>query len=375
MLEGVRLNYHERIKKATDLMKTNNVDALVLSRSSESRSLYYLTGVDRYCATLVLHKDGGNTLLILEQDLIDAEEKAHADEVKIFNSSKSHYEMILEAITKNGLTKGTIGIEKPFLRHDFYEAFRGALPNAFQIINAVNVTGQLRLIKSKEEIQLIKKASMIASKTMESVATSIEQGVRENELAAIVEYELRKNGAEESATVTFISSGKRTQAAHPPASSRKLKPGDFVLVDVHPRIQGYCSDLGATFIVKDSNQKLIDNLKQVLEARDEAIQNIKIGEKISKIHLRYSNQLTDKGFIYPPIPYFTCSLHGIGISSNDPPSFWYPIDEDIKPGIVFAFAEAPTRSILNKELGIRFEDTYLVTEGGVEKLTSFQSDL
>jgi Xaa-Pro aminopeptidase len=85
MLEGVRLNYNERIKKATDLMKTNNVDALVLSRSSESRSLYYLTGVDRYCATLVLHKDGGNTLLILEQDLIDAEEKAHADEVKIFN--------------------------------------------------------------------------------------------------------------------------------------------------------------------------------------------------------------------------------------------------------------------------------------------------
>lgn len=368
------MNYNERVKKATDLMKTNNVDALVLSRSSESRSLYYLTGVDRYCATLVLHKDGGNTLLILEQDLIDAEEKAHADEVKIFNSSKSHYEAILEAITKNGLTKGIIGIEKPFLRHDFYEAFIETLPNTFQIINAVNITGQLRLSKSKEEIQLIKKASMIASKTMESVATSIEQGVRENELAAIVEYELRKNGAEESATVTFISSGKRTQAAHPPASSRKLKPRDFVLVDVHPRIQGYCSDLGATFIVKDSNQKLIDNLKQVLEARDEAIQNIKIGEKISKIHLRYSNQLTDKGFIYPPIPYFTCSLHGIGVSSNDPPSFWYPIDVDIKPGMVFAFAEAPTRSILNKELGIRFEDTYLVTEEGVEKLTSFQTD-
>ena len=356
-------------------MKVNNIDALVLSRSSESRSLFYLTGVDRYCATLVLHKDGNNTLLILEQDLIDAEKTAHVDEVKTFGSSKSHNEAILEAITKNGLKSGKIGVEKTFLRHSFYESFRAILPKTFQMINAANITGQIRLNKSKEEIQLIKKASTIASKAMQTIGDSIKPGIAENELAAIAEYELRMNGAEESATVTFISSGQRTQAAHPPASNRKLGSGDLVLVDLHPRIQGYCSDLGVTFMVKDSNKISINSLRQVREARDKTIQNMKIGEKISKIHLRYSNQLKSRGFIYPAIPIFTCSLHGIGVSSNDPPSFWYPIDVDIRPGLVFAFAEAPAYPMNHKKSGIRFEDTYLVTEAGIEKLTSFQTDL
>ena len=186
------LNYDERVSKASELMKTDGIDAIVLSRSSESKSLYYLTGVDRYCATYILHRDGSNTLLILEQDIIDEEKKAHADETKTFSTSKSHYQAILEAVKKRGLKSGVIGLEKSFLRQNFYESLRKVLPQTFEIVDAQKITGQLRLIKTEDEIHLIRKASIIASKTIESTTELVKPGMKENEISAIVEYELRK---------------------------------------------------------------------------------------------------------------------------------------------------------------------------------------
>lgn len=353
-------------------MKVEGVDAIVLTRSSESRSIYYLTGVDSYCATYILHRDGSNVLLILERDLIDTEKKAHADEVKIFNTSKSHYEAILAAIKKSGLKGGRLGVEKSFLRYSFFESLREVLPNTFEIVDAQKITGQLRLIKCKEEVQLIRKASVIASKTIESTTELIKPGILENEIAATVECELRKHGAEETATSTFIATGNRTLSAHPPASSRKVLKGDLVLLDVHPRIQGYCSDLAVTLKAEGGNLKLSKYLEQLQRLRDEVIQNLKIGDKISHINLKFQQQVKKAGFIFLPTPFFN-NIHGIGIAANDPPSFWYPHDLDLQSGMVFAFAQAPAYISRKKSYGIRFEDTYLVINDGIERLTTFQT--
>ena len=366
------LNYKERVSKATELMRTEGVDTIVLTRSSESRSLYYLTGVDRFCATYMLNVDGSNILLILEQDLIDAEKKAHADEIKTFNTSKSHYEAILESIKKSGLKSGRVGVEKSFLRQSFYESLREVLPKDFKIVDIQKITGQLRLIKSEEEIELIRKASDIASKTIQSTAELIKPGILENEIAATIEYELRKHGAEETATSTFISSGYRTLSAHPPASSRRLLKGDLVLLDVHPRIQGYCSDLAVTLTVEYANLKLTKYVRELQRLRDEVIQNVEIGEKISNIHFRFQQELKKSGFVIPSTPFFN-NVHGIGVAANDPPSFWYTNDLNLQSGIVFAFAQAPAHILHDRKSGIRFEDTYLVIDERIEKLTLFQS--
>ncbi|WP_455282344.1 M24 family metallopeptidase [[Eubacterium] cellulosolvens] len=366
------MNYDERVSKASELMKVYGIDVLVLSRSSESKSLYYLTGVDRYCATYILHGDGSNTLLILEQDLIDAEKKAHADEIKTFNTSKSHYQAILKAIKKRDLRSGFIGVEKSFLRQNFYESLREVLPQTFEIVDAQKITGQLRLIKTEDEIHLIRKASTIASKTIESTTELVKPGIRENEISAIAEYELRKNGAEDTATSTLIASGFRTESAHPPSSNRKLMKGDLVLIDIHPQIQGYCSDLASTSIVESENPKLEEKLRELHNLRDEIIQTSKIGEKISNIHLKFQQSLKKVGFNFPKIPFFN-NIHGIGIAANDPPSFWYPYDFDLQPGIVFAFAQAPSLISQHENAGIRFEDTYLVADKTIEKLTTYQN--
>lgn len=365
------MNYSERISKAIDLMAEEGFDALILSRPSESRSIFYLTGVNRLCANFILNKNGKSTLLILEQDLLDAGKISYVDNVLTFNSARSQFELIANAIMEQGLNGGIIGIEKPFVHQNYFESLRNNLPSTFQIKDATIIAGKLRLTKTEEEIQLIKKASKIASKTMITISEMIKPGLKENELAAIAEYELRKNGAEETATKTFIASGLGTMSAHPPVSSRRIQKEDIVFVDLHPRIKGYCSDLATTFAMPKVNPSILNKLKLISDARIQTMREIEVGDKISKIHSRYFNELKDLDLILPVIPFFN-NIHGIGVAPNDPPSFWYPVDVEIKPGTVFAFSQSPVNIWLPTQLGIKFEDTYLVRKKGIEKLTGFK---
>jgi len=351
-------------------MEAEGLDALLLSRPNESRSLYYLTGIDRFCADLVLFKDESSVLLILDQDLLDAKDAPRVDEVLTFGSARSQFEAIARVLRDHELERGVVGVEKAFLRTSFYESLRDVLPRALQITDASKVTGELRLIKTDDEIELIRRASAIANTTLKAVAEAIGPGKRENEIAGLIEYELRREGAEGTATSTFVSSGPGTKAAHPPVSTRKLSKGDVVTIDLHPRFQGYCSDLAVTFTTDAADRRMNEGISRLLEARDAAIQDVRIGDQFSRIHRRYLEELSKNGFIAPRIPSFN-NIHGIGVAANDPPSFWYPFDVEIQHGMVFAFAQSP--AVLQSEsIGIRFEDTYLATESGVERLTSSQ---
>jgi Xaa-Pro aminopeptidase len=366
------LDYRSRIARAADLMTTEGFDALVLSRPNESPSLQYFTGVDRYCANLIIHKDGGSTLLMLEEDLLDAETSTYADKIQTYLTARAQFELIAKTLKDYGVEHGTVGVEKAFLHQGFYESLRATLPTTLQIADATNLGGQLRLIKTEDEITLIRKASAIASKTLQTATESIKPGAAENEIAAIVEYEMRRNGAETTARPTYICSGPRTQAAHPPPSSRKLERDELILIDLHPEFQGYCSDLAATFTTAPQ-EKLTRQLKQVLEARDAAIQALGIGDKISKLHLEYLRCLSNRDFTLPTIPFLN-NIHGVGISPSEPPAFWCPTDVEIQPGMVFTFAQCRAQHPQSKEFGIRFEDTYLAIKSGIERLTSFKHE-
>ncbi|MEM3018437.1 MAG: Xaa-Pro peptidase family protein, partial [Candidatus Bathyarchaeia archaeon] len=284
-----------------------------------------------------------------------------------FTSARSQFEVIAKVLREHRIERGVVGVEKAFLHASFYEALREAIPGNLKIADASKVTGELRLIKTDDEVELISRASAIATKTLNAAAEAIKPGTGENEIAGFIEYELRRKGAEGTATSTFVSSGSGTRAAHPPASTRRLNLGDMVIIDLHPRFKGYCSDLAATLIVDPGGPRVDDRANLLLEARDAAIQDARLGDRFSTIHRRYLRLLAGSGFIAPAVPFFN-NLHGVGVAANDPPSFWYPFDVEIRSGMVFAFAQSPAAP-QSGNFGVRFEDTYVVTTSGVKRLT------
>jgi len=182
----MQLEHDRRISRATELMAAEGLDALVLSTSNKSQSLYYLTGLDRLCANLVLLRNGRNTLFILDQDLLDAKDTAHADNIRTYSSTIAQFKAIAETIEECGLKDGSVGVDTPFLRATFHDSLKAALPAAITITDATKVTGQLRLIKTQYEIDLIRKASAIAVKALESTTDLIRSGIAREPLAILV---------------------------------------------------------------------------------------------------------------------------------------------------------------------------------------------
>ncbi|TDA31038.1 MAG: hypothetical protein DSO02_07150, partial [Hadesarchaea archaeon] len=101
--------------------------------------------------------------------------------------------------------------------------------------------------KTKREIEWMKKAANIALKGLRCASELVEEGRSEREIAAEVEYEMRKAGSEGTPFPTIVASGRNSLLPHATSTSKKLRRGELVVVDLGASYRGYSSDLTRTF--------------------------------------------------------------------------------------------------------------------------------
>jgi len=109
----------------------------------------------------------------------------------------------------------------------------------------VALTDELKLIracKDETEIALMKKAAGISSAAILSIITQIKPGCTEKELALQLEYNARKSGADGLAFEAIVAAGANSALPHAQPTDRKIKKGDFVVIDFGVKYRGYCSD-------------------------------------------------------------------------------------------------------------------------------------
>ncbi|WP_456373442.1 M24 family metallopeptidase [Methanocaldococcus sp.] len=223
---------------------------------------------------------------------------------------------------------------------------------------------EMRMIKDKEEIELIKKASNISDKAINWVLNNLDdaKNLNEYELAAEIEYIMKKNGSIKPAFDSIVVSGKKTSFPH--ALPAKDKIEDILLIDIGAVYDGYCSDITRTFLLKDDEEmKKIYNL--VYEAKKVAEKYLKEGitaKQIDSIVREFLGNY-EKLFIH--------SLgHGVGLEVHEEPRLSNKLkdDEDIilKEGMIITIE--PGLYLKNK-FGVRIEDLYLIKKNGFEKLS------
>jgi Xaa-Pro aminopeptidase len=104
----------------------------------------------------------------------------------------------------------------------------------------------LRAVKDAEEIALMRRAARVGSKVLEEVLRLLRPGVRESEIAAEIEYRLRKKGASGAAFPTIVASGARAALPHAQPTEKKLRKNELVLLDLGAILGHYCCDLTRT---------------------------------------------------------------------------------------------------------------------------------
>ncbi len=215
------------------------------------------------------------------------------------------------------------------------------------------------IVKSPEEIGYIQRACDIAEAALAALLPELKEGMEEREVAALLEYEMRKLGASGTSFDTIVAFGANGSVPHHETGADKLKFGDPVLIDFGCKYEGYCSDCTRTFLFGDDrkHEKFKEIYAHVLNAHMLVLENLRAGmtgsegDAIAREYLRK----------YDLAKYFTHSLgHGIGLLIHEHPTLAPRSEETLSDGMVFSDEPGV---YLAGELGIRIEDSVRMENG------------
>jgi Xaa-Pro dipeptidase len=228
---------------------------------------------------------------------------------------------------------------------------------------ANNIVREIRAVKDEKEIALVRKACDLASVGMQVAFETVKSGVKEKEVAAEVEFAMRKKGSDGVSFDTIIASGMNSAFPHGTCSDRIIRSGDLVVVDLGATYGFYRSDMTRTFTVGEPSGKQREIYEAVKLAHQKAFTAMKPGTSTVEVDAEARRVIEAANYG----EFFVHNLgHGVGLEIHEAPVL-SPYSKDVlavgnvvtdEPGIY-----------LTGYGGVRIEDTVLVSHNGAEKLT------
>jgi Xaa-Pro aminopeptidase len=257
----------------------------------------------------------------------------------------------------------------------FVKLLRERFPQA-EIRDCNEKLWDLRRIKTPAEIEVQRRAGRIGVEAMTEVLKAARPNQMEYELSSLFEYVCKREGCPEQAFNVIISSAENHPYLHYAAHNRKLVDGDFVVFDAGPKFGDYDIDITISFPVsgvftsrqREIYQACLDVSQACLSLYKPGLSGYDVGEKAKEI-IRGKGLDPTKG-AFAQLRFFKEGglTHYVGLATHDAGGADLNYGAPLKPGMVFAcdvFAVWP-----GENLGVRVENTVLVTETGCENLSA-----
>lgn len=252
----------------------------------------------------------------------------------------------------------TVAVEKSTSLADF-DALKKNIDA--RVKKVADIVESERTSKDAGEITAIKKAAAIAAHAFKKTIPHIKSGITENELAGILDLQIRKAGAR-NCFETIIAFGPNASRPHHQPTARRLKDKDTVLIDFGVRFNGYCSDITRCFAVGSPTSFYKKAYQAVRHAHDAAIKMVKPGVKIKSVDAAARKVINDYGL---PV-YGHPTGHGLGIEIHEKPFLNQQNKQKLLPGQALTIEPGV---YIPAKIGIRIEDDILVTKTGHKILT------
>lgn len=342
-------------------MAAADIDAVVLTNEVSQRYISRFNFTDGY---VVVGKNGA--AILADFRYIEAAKAAAGNDFETVLISRTTTTALADTLTKYSAKK--VGFEDRYLTCADFDAMKKKLAD-FTLEPIGSMVDDLREIKDAADIETIIKAQRIAEAAFRHVLTLINPEMTEIELAAELEYHMRRAGSEEPAFPTIAISGASTSLPHGEPQNRKLSRG-FITMDYGATINGYRSDMTRTVVLGRADDEMKRLYNTVLTAQKAGIEAVAEGADCGEVDAAARDIIEAAG-------YHGCFGHGLG------------------HGVGMYIHEAPTLNpgakgkvlrrgqIVTVEPGIyiegkygcRIEDMMALTENGPLNLTDCEKEL
>lgn len=334
-------------------LKDKNLDALIVTNPI---NIFYLTGFRGISQT-----ERESTLIITKQLNLIAPKLYQAEALKLA-APNLKVEIVAERDQLNKtyqklLSKCTrIGFEESNLTYAEFKQLKKLMPGK-KFLPQKNLVEDLRLIKSDSEIANILKAQTLSQTAFEQLAKTIKPGQTEAEIAEKLEKIIKSLGGQSLAFESIVASGANSALPHYLTGKRKIKNGEFLLLDFGAKYKNYCADLSRTIFVgraKDTHKNIYNHVENAQKNAIEKISNkIKASEVFHAANDIFKDQKLDDYFIH--------SLgHGVGLEVHEAPYIRASgVDDELLENMVFSVEPG----LYLPWGGVRIEDLVVIKNG------------
>ncbi|HHV41862.1 MAG TPA: aminopeptidase P family protein [Clostridiaceae bacterium] len=342
-----------------DNLKNNGLTQTIIS---DPDSIFYLLGYsyDPGERMLALYLNDEGDIKLINNNMFPFPEMNGLN-IHLFDDTDD-YVSILASVVK----AGKLGIDK-FFRAQFLIPLMDKRSDVTVHLGSLAVD-EARKLKDAEELELMRKASLVNDIAMSEGIAHIGDNLSEKEMGNLINKIYMANGGT-TEVEQIICYGPNTAEPHHRSDTTRIKEGDVVLIDIFSYIDHYCCDMTRTVFYKDitAEEEKIYNI--VLEAYYAGIDAVELDKPLREVDNATRAVITSAGFG----DYFTHRTgHGIGIALHEPPDVSSVTNDIIEPGMVFSVEPG---IYLPGRFGIRIEDLVAVTEDGIEVLNKYPKDI
>jgi Xaa-Pro dipeptidase len=353
--------FARRLDRAQTELRSRGLDLLV---ATPSTNYEYLTGYNpgrsERLIALILPVAGGPAVVCPSFEVERIKRHSVITDVRGWEEQDDPYALVRDTIhALRPATNGTIGLESS-TAYQSYLRLVAALPE-YRVVDAAPVTERLRVIKSPEEIALIRKAIAITHDAMAATFARLAVGATELDVAQILSREMQQRGAPGGGLVQF---GPSSALPHGGPAGPKLERETVVLIDCGCRVGGYTSDITRTIWFGDHPSEEFRKVFNVVhDAQSAAIELGRPGTPCQDMDRAARKVITAAGYG----SFFTHRLgHGLGMDGHEPAYLVEGNATRLEPGMVFTIEPGIYQP---GKFGVRIEDDCVMTESGVEVLS------
>ncbi len=349
----------KRINKLRESFDNLEVDAIFLTSQTSHR---YFTKFD----------NGDGCLLITRKNAYAFEDFRYTE---IANKLLSGVYTVIQLKGKRSDWLGTViksegikklGIEDYSLSLNAFSMLKNDLPN-IEFKNIGATVSLLRQVKDEWEIDKIRKAQEITDMAFSHILGIISTEMTETDVAAELEYFMRKHGAEDKSFETISISAEKTSLPHGVPENVKIKKGFFTM-DFGATVDGYHADMTRTICIGKADNDMKKLYNTVLKAQLASLEYLKAGV-VCKDADKVARDIINKNYN----GLFGHSLgHSVGLEIHEVPCLAPTVDKILVPNNVVTVEPG---IYMAGKYGCRIEDLVVITENGIENLTKSTKEL